>query len=349
MAMTEYGVNDPSAQKLWSKKLEREALKATFIGGFMAEGSKSIIQLKPELKKSAGDKITTTLRAQLQGAGVMGDGTLENNEEALSTFTDAMTIDQLRHAVRSKGKMSEQRVPWSVRSEAKDGLTDWWADRFDTSFFNQVCGFTPQTDLRYTGLQAVTAPSTVIRPSGANDQAMTSADKFSLTLIDRAVAAAKKASPVLRPIKIGGKDHWAMVLHTDQVTDLRTNTASGQWLDIQKAAMQGGKIEDNPIATGMLGVYNGVMLYENTRVTQGVNSSTGAAISTVRRAPLLGAQAATLAFGQGYDSTTSADWNEELFDYKNQLGVEAGFIFGLKKTRFNSADFGTIVVSTYAA
>lgn len=349
MAMTEYGVNDPSAQKLWSKKLEREALKATFIGGFIGEGTNALIQMKPELKKAAGDKITTTLRMQLNGAGVMGDGTLEGNEEALTTYTDSLFIDQLRHAVRSKGKMSEQRVPWSVRAEAKDGLTDWWAERFDIAFFNQVCGFTPQTDLRYTGLNAVSAPTTVIRPAGATDQALTSSDTFTLGLIDRAVAAAKKASPVIRPIKIKGKDHYAMVLHTDQVTSLRTNTATGQWLDIQKAAMQGGMIEDNPIATGMLGVYNGVMLYENTRVTQGVNSSTGAAISTVRRAPLLGAQSAVLAFGRGYDSTTSADWNEELFDYGNQLGVEAGFIFGLKKTRYNSADLSTIVVSTYAA
>lgn len=42
-------------------------------------------------------------------------------------------------------------------------------------------------------------------------------------------------------------------------------------------------------------------------------------------------------------------WFEELFDYGNQLGVSAGAIFGLKKTRFNSKDFGTIVVPTYGA
>ena len=42
-------------------------------------------------------------------------------------------------------------------------------------------------------------------------------------------------------------------------------------------------------------------------------------------------------------------WVEELFDYENQLGVSAGLIFGLKKTVFNSADFATIVLSSYAA
>ncbi len=145
-------------------------------------------------------------------------------------------------------------------------------------------------DLRYTGLNAVTAPSSIVRPTGSTDEAQNSNTyAFTLGLIDGAVEAAKLASPVVRPIKIAGKNHWAMVLHPKQVTSLRTNTNAGQWLDIQKAAMQGGMIEDNPIATGMLGVYNGVMLYENTRVTQGVHSTTGAAISTVRRAVLLGA------------------------------------------------------------
>jgi hypothetical protein len=34
---------------------------------------------------------------------------------------------------------------------------------------------------------------------------------------------------------------------------------------------------------------------------------------------------------------------------ENQLGVSAGLIWGLKKSVFNSQDFGTIVLSTYAA
>jgi N4-gp56 family major capsid protein len=349
MAMTEYGVNDPSAVKLWSKKLNVEALKKCYIGAFISDSSNALIQEKTETKKGAGDKVTNTLRAQLTGRGVVGDATLEGNEEALSTSTDALVIDQLRHAVRSKGKMSEQRVPWSVRSEAKDGLTDWWADRFDTWYFNQVCGNTAQTDTAYTGLNAVSAATTVIRSTGSNDQALGSSDIFTLSMIDDAVALAKTMSPVMRPVKIEGEDYYALFLHPFQVKSLRKNTATGQWQDIQKAAMTGGQIKDNPIRTGMLGVYNGVIMYESVRVTQGVNSSSNAAISTVRRAPLVGAQSATIAFGKGFDSTTSADWNEELFDYGNQLGVEAGFIAGLKKSRYNSADFSSIVISTYAA
>lgn len=349
MALTSYGVNAPEAVKLWSKVLSREALKATWIGKFIGDSADSLIQEKQDFKKSAGDRLTLTLRMQLTGDGVLGDGTLEGNEERLTTYTDNLLIDQLRHAVRSAGKMTEQRIPWSIREEAKDGLVDWWAGRMDTAFFNQLCGFTAQTDLRYTGNNAVLAPTTVIRPNArANDQSLIAGDEFTLGLIDQAVAQAKLATPVMRPLKMNGEDRYVMFLHTNQVTQLRTNTAAGQWLDIQKAATTGDGSKNNPIFTGALGMYNGVILHESTRITQGVNSVTGAAVANTRRAVLAGAQAAVLGFGGG-QSYGAWDWNEELFDYGNQLGVEAGAIFGLKAVRYNGADFSKIGVHTYTA
>ena len=36
------------------------------------------------------------------------------------------------------------------------------------------------------------------------------------------------------------------------------------------------------------------------------------------------------------------------FPTRDQLGVSAGMIFGVKKTQFNGIDFGTIVLSGYA-
>src|SRR5690606_4775908 len=140
MANTEYGVNHPLAVKQWARKLFQDVLKETYIGRFVGTSSNSLIQRKDDVSKDKGDRITIGLRMQLSGDGVAGDATLEGNEEALTTYHDNVFIDQLRHAVRSAGKMSEQRVPFSIREEAKDGLKDWWADRMDTAFFNQICG-----------------------------------------------------------------------------------------------------------------------------------------------------------------------------------------------------------------
>lgn len=349
MASTSYGVNDALAVKLWSKRLFREALKATFVFKFMGEDDSSLLQIKNDTSKGPGDRITLGLRMQLAGEGVQGDGVLEGNEEALTTYSDNLYIDQLRHAVISGGKMSEQRVPFSVREESLSGLRDWWSGRLDTWFFNQIAGNTAQTDTRYTGNQATigaTAAQLLIQGQSA-ESSITSSDTFTLTLIDRGVTLAKTISPVIRPLKVNGDDKYVAFLHPYQVQSLRTSTTTGQWLDIQKAAMAGGMVDDNPIYTGALGEYNGVILHSSTRLPNALTSALVTKANT-KRAVMCGAQAAVIAFGQK-DNPDSPNWVEQLFDYGNKLGVSGGMIAGLKKTVFNSADFGTIVLSSYAA
>lgn len=359
MAITSFGVNDALAVKLWSKKLAVEALKATEIAPLIGDDSNSIIQRKMETSKGAGDQVTFGLRMQLSGDGFSESDTAEGNGESLTIYSTALVINELGHVVSAKSQntIDQQRVPFDLREECKDGLVDWWAKRMSVSFFNQVCGMTATSgtgypsSTKYTGLQAATAPtSTRILRAGsqATDQALTSSDTFNLNLIDKAVEMAKVATPQIRPMRIGSAKKYVMYLHPYQVTDLRINTSTGQWLDIQKAAMQGGDISKNPIYSGALGEYNGVILRESHDVTVGVNSSTSATVTTARRAVLLGAQAAAVAFGQK-NSPGRYRWNEELFDHKRRLEVSAWSIWGLKKNVFNSTDFGTVVVSTYAA
>lgn len=362
MSVTTYGVNDSLANKLWSKKLAVEVSKATAIAPLIGTSTNSIIQLKDETQKAAGDKVTFGLRTQLIGDGVSESQVLEGNEEALTTYADSIFINELAHAVRVKNDQTidAQRVPFSLRDEANSGLTDWYADRLSMMFFMQVGGFTAPTmafegrtvtigPVHY-GFNAPTAPTSgrIIRAgSQASDQALTSADVFNLQLIDKAVEAAKVANPKIRPVNVNGEKVYVMYLHPYQVTDLRTSTSTGQWLDIQKAAYMGSRA-NNPIFDGSLGMYNGVVLREAEHVVPGVNGSTGAQITTVRRAVLLGAQAAVTAFGM---KTAPEKYKrvEELFDYQRELGVSVQTVLGMKKAVFNSQDFGAIVVSTYAA
>lgn len=348
MATTAYGTNDALAVRLWSRKLFREALKQTFMGKYMGEGSDSLVQVLNDTKKGPGDRITVGLRMQLSGAGIQGDATLEGNEEALTTYSDVITIDQLRHAVRSSGKMSEQRIPFSVREEARMGLQDWWADRIDTSIINQLTGNTGQADNRYNGFFTPVAPvqsSTlganrwVFTDACTTEGSLSSASTFTLSLIDKAVANAKTAVPLIRPLKVGGNEYFVAFLHPYQVYSLRASTSANDWPVIQRAAMQGGEITKNPIFTGAIGVYNNTILVETTRVPT-ITAST-------RRAVLCGAQSCIMAVGQD-NQPEKMSWVEELFDYENQLGVSAGMIFGTKKAIFNSRDFGTIAMSSWA-
>ncbi len=362
MATTSYGVNDALAVKLWAKELAHEALKATEIYPLVGKGSNSVIQEKTEAKKGSGDQITCGLRMQLSGDGFTENETAEGMGEALSTFSDAILINELGHVVgvRSQNTIDAQRVTFDLREEAKDGLVDWWARRISVGFFNQVCGNTATvgssapSSSKYTGLNTVTGPSAgrVIRPTANDDVANSSTGAvMSLTLIDQAVELAKtggsSARPKIRPIKIDGGEHYVLYMHPSQVTSLRTTTSTGQWLDIQKAAMMGGNVSNNPIFKGSLGMYNNVILRESEQITHGVSSSSASALSSSRRAVFLGAQAAGLAFGMN-SGENKYRWNEELYDHKRRLEVSAWSIFGLKKFVWNSTDFATIVITTHA-
>jgi N4-gp56 family major capsid protein len=353
MAVTTYGVNDTLSNKLWAKKLTAEALKETFFGKFMGSSPNSMIHMKNEVSKGPGDKVTFGLRMQLSGDGVTEGQVLEGNEESLTTYADSILINELMHAVRVKNETSidAQRVPFNLRDEAKDGLKDWFSGRFDQVMFYHLAGYTPITDARYTGNNSITAPSTnrKVFTTGSTDAAVAadSTKTFNLTLIDKCVEKAKVSTPLIRPIKVDGEDKFLMFIHPYQTYDLRTSTSTGQWLDIQKAALMGGQAGKSPIYTGALGEYNGVVLHESTRVPTGVTA--GASEANTRRAIFCGAQAGAIGFGQKFTEGANYKWVEDLFDYERELGVSAQTIWGIKKTVFNSEDFGAITATSYAA
>lgn len=361
MAVTNFAVNSEFAVKTWSKQLASEIAKSTPIAPLIGSDTNSIIQLKDETNKNAGDKVTFGLRRHLIGSGVTEGETLEGQEEALSLYSDTVNLNELAHAVRVKneGTIDAQRVAFNLREEANAGLADWYSERLSLSSFIHFCGYTAKqldyegktldlSKLLYTAFNKPVAPSKnrfIIADAKATEEALVAEDKFNLSLIDKAVECAKLASPKIRPVRINGENVYVMYLHPTQVTALRTNTSAGQWLDIQKAAYSGSRAR-NPIFDGSLGMYNGVILREAYHIMPGIDAK-GGALPNVRRAVLLGAQAGVVAFGRG-KTVERYDLREELFDYGRELGVGVKTIYGFKKTIFNNQDFATIVVSTYA-
>jgi N4-gp56 family major capsid protein len=253
--------------------------------------------------------------------------------------------------VKNKNSIDAQRVPFNLRSEGKDGLGDWFSNRFDTCMANHLAGNTLVTDNRYAGNNTITAPSTnrVYRTTGSDDATVNgdSTKTMNLGVIDALVERANTASPLIRPIMVNGEKKFVMFLHDYQVTDMRTSTSTGQWLDIQKSALAGGAGSKSPIYTGALGEYNGVVLHKWNRLPNGI-SNAGAAQTSTRRAVFCGAQAAAVGFGKEFSKGSHFKWIEELFDYERELGVSAQTVWGIKKSVFNSEDFGVIAATTYA-
>jgi N4-gp56 family major capsid protein len=213
--------------------------------------------------------------------------------------------------------------------------------------FRCLCG-----DTSLTHGQTATAPTSnhIIYSGDATSQTgIGSNDQFSLADIDYAKEKAKTLTPPIKMVNIDGGMYYVVVLHSYSVTDLRldiANSAYTDWPTIQTYANKRGL--NNPIFTGALGVYNGCILYESTRIFSPV--------ANVRRNLFLGAQAGVYAMGGAYDAIERSrvgkdnmmSWYEEIDDFGNEKGISVGAIFGINKSVFNSNDYGLITIPSYS-
>lgn len=206
MANTTFGVNDALAVKLWARRLEYDIVYRSEISALIGEDSNSIIHLKTETSKEAGDKVTFPLMKKLTGDGFTENEIAEGNGESLSLYSDSLLINELGHVVNipNKGRsIDAQRVPVNLRQAARVGLRTWKAERMSVVFFNHVCGYTPETRAKYNGNNTITAPTRQIWVDATGptvnttDQAIGSADVFSLAYVDYAREKAETgASPI---------------------------------------------------------------------------------------------------------------------------------------------------------
>lgn len=357
---TSFAVGDANAVKVWSKAVTVAVREKCEVGRLQGKDDESIIQVKDELEKGKGDTVKFNLRAVLNGDGFTENQRGSGNGESLTYYQDEIKINELGHIASptSEHTIDAQRVPFEPRNEGKGALTEWWAKRMSVTFFNQVCGYLPANSapygVKYTGNNAVSAYTSGRRlwatTSVSADESLGSSDKMTLTAIDRALTLATVGDNQMRPVMINGQQKFVLYMHPQQAEDLTTNTSTGQWFSIQQAAMQGGNITKSGLYTGALGEYKGVILRKCQDVTKGVNSSTNAAVSNTRRAVMLGAQAAVMAYGKkGNPGQQKFRWTETYEDHGRLFEMGAWAIWGIKKAVFNSTDQGAMTISTYSA
>ena len=371
MAKTVVGVGDAKAIKRFSAFLAVDVgRKSYFNRKFMGvgESAQTPLQTLPHLERDAGDQISYDLVMQLKMKPIQGDATLRGKEEDLKFYTDSLYIDQLRGGVNTGGQMSRKRTIHDMRQIARVRQSEWWARLFDETLFMYLSGARGVNsdfieDTSFTGYagNAFVAPDSqhILYGGDATSKAtLDAADKLTLGAIDKALSRAEVMGggttgiPSIQPCEIDGEPHFVLVMHPWQEYDLRTNTSTGQWLDIQKAAT-GAEGKANPIFKGGLGMYNNVVLHKHKGVI--LFSDYGAANPpTVKaaRALFLGRQAGVVAFGSP-GTGLRFDWNEELEDRGNQVVITTSSIFGVKKTAFTidgtSRDFGVLAIDTAAA
>ena len=341
--------------------------KSYFNQRFMARGSESEvpIQILTDLESDAGETISYDLLAELKMAPVEGEDILEGKEEGQKFYTDQIYIDQARAGVNTGGRMTRKRTLHDLREKAKRQQSSWWARLMDELLFIYLSGSRGVNanfllPLGYTGRanNALVAPDTNHVVYGGDATAfnnLDSNDKFDLRMVDRAKTKADSQGggatdiPVLQPCKIDGNETFVCVMHTFQEDDLRANTGTGQWMDIQKAAAA-AEGRSNPLFKGSLGMYRGVILHSHRNVIR--SSTAGAGTVESARGLFLGSQAAVVAFGSP-GTNLRYDWHEETRDNGDKVVITTSSVFGIKKVTFTTdagaQDFGVFALDTAAA
>lgn len=361
MAEWNVSTSDALTVKRWAKEMFAQFMQECWWMRCASREDTAAVYLLDNLSKNSGDQITYGVSNLLQGAGTLDLNTLTGNEETPTTYGDSIFIHELAHAVLLVGPISIQRVLYDMRKIGRNRLADWYAGRADHAVANQSGSQNQITDTRYTGLQAALAvlPAAnaavparqIVAPyavplTNTDAASLTSSHTMDLRLIDLAVRWAKSITYGIRPMVVGGRKLYMEIMHPSQSTDMRVNTNSGQWFDIEKAAMTGGEIGDNPIFWESIGMYHGVLLHENARVPNAV-SNAGAVVANTKRSVFMGAQAATIAFGRYPGEQSRFRWLEELRDFGRQLGIGVSSVWGVKKVVFNGIDFGSLAIDTY--
>ena len=317
-------VNIPAnlVPKVWAKKVWHEGVKDSYFDKFTATDGSNVVHKNKDLENVKGDSVVFGLMMNLTGSGVEGNRQkLAGAEDTLNIYDFTVNTKLVRNAV-SRYEADDQRTQYDMLKEIKIALKQWLSDWLDDRLISRL-SYNPSN-------------GEVLYASAAGTQSsITANDKLTTTIISRAKRKAMMHAPKVQPIKVDGMDKYNMLVHPWAARDLKDDP---KWLAAQQNAnLRGSK---NPIFTGALGEYDGVILYEYERVQTG---NIGASSANVCQNLLLGKQAACFAVSR------PAKHIEQTDDYGNIAGNGIAFYGAVEKTNFNNKDYGVINVMTGGA
>ncbi|AEA99054.1 N4-gp56 family major capsid protein [Alteromonas mediterranea] len=367
MAKTNFAALTTEQKTVWARDVWKVAREKSFMTKFMGTSHDSMIHRVTELTKDErGTRAVVTLVPDLEGDGVTGDYDLEGNEEEIKAYDTVIQIDQLRNANRTTGRMADQKSIVNFRQTSRDVLGYWLADRYDQQAFLTLSGVTYDkknnggdrptksagqnlTDLEYASDVAAPTANRHLRVSGSDivlgtESSLTSSDAFGYRHVVQALAFAK--DNYIRGVKgKGGSETFHFFLTPQGMAKLKLDADF-----IANARNAGVRGDSNSLfAGGETFMIDGAMIHSyrhvfNTKGASAGNKFGAAGDVDGQRILMCGAQALAFAdIGAPY-------WNEDRFDYENQVGISVGKMCGFLKPKFNSTvtssveDFGVAVI-----
>lgn len=363
MSLTNFAALTSEQKTVWSREFWAAARNASFMNKFAGTGPNSMIQRIPELTKDEkGARAVITLVADLVNDGVVGDNTLEGQEEAMASYDQVIQIDQLRHANQHLGRMAEQKSVVTFREQSRDKLAYWMGDRIDQLAFLTLSGIAytnknsggTRTGSQFSQLayaSDVSAPTTNRYLRWDATDGLVAGDTTAVAVADtpsyKAIVELKAyaKSHYVRGIPgPGGEEVYHLFLTPKAMSKLKLDP--DYIANLRNAGVRGPSNDLFAGATSSVMV-EGVMIHEfrhvynTSALASGSKWGSGGTVDGCAGL-FCGAQAL------GFADIGDAYWVEEGKDYENRQGISIGKIFGFKKPKFYSIydnateDFGVI-------
>ena len=314
------GTNEALIVSLWTQQLLYQAEKAIFWDRWSgSEGSNSPLIVKTDLAAKRGRIVKIDFVNALSTAGKTGVVPLSGAEEEAAFYQLDVSVDYARNAVAIH-KAEQQHTMHNLQVWGRNLASPWLANLIDASIFTAFDG---QTTNMIFGGDATSKVSIEV------------ADTMTLDIISR--AKTKAMDVPVRKINVDGREWLIMVMSQYQAYDLKATTA---W---QQAHREGNlRGPTNPIFTGALGFWDGVVLYENDGVEIGSNAGVGTNLDYAI-AHMVGQNAC------GFGWAMYPGFISEVRDYGAVVGVGADGMWGAAAAVFNSVPIGHIPIMTAAA
>jgi N4-gp56 family major capsid protein len=334
--------------QIWDDNFFREYVRENQFASLMGADEAAVIQLKDDLERRRGDRVTFAFVGRLNGAGVRGHQVLRGNEEILNDRSMTIAVQPIRHAVAIDDWTAQQSVI-NKREAAKFALKDWIMELMRSDIINAFMSVatnvtfaqaTPaQRDawvqnnadrILFGGLRANTAGTAAASmanltnagpPAGAAPGTL-GTSRMTKRMLELAKRQARAAHPRIRPYRTrNGVDTYVAYLHPLAFRDLRDDPEFRTDLQF---AMERGK--DNPLFTGGDLLTDGIVVKEEPEFATLTGAGGGGV--DVAQSVLLGAQALGCAWAQRTVTKTDD------YDYGFEHGVAVQEIRGIDKLRF---------------
>jgi len=323
MAVTNTASVANQIPEIWADDLYSQAEDLTFWHRFEGEeGSSMPVIRKDELEKEPGDTIRVDIILALTGAGVDAEDVLEGNEEDLKFRQSSFTVEALGHGVRWT-KKAKILMTHSMRQSALRQLSKWLAGRLDNDIFTEFTGggqaAVPEKNLVGVG----TSPGTAVVP---DDIAV--GEVLTLDDITKFKAYAQEEIKI-EPLRTVDSEEELFGMVLDPYAAMHLKLADDYQQAQREAQVRGAT---NPLFRGALAMWDGVVLFTNSRVPTEANATAVRVAKNV----FFGAQA--LLRGYAY----YPDWVEKDFDYDREQGVATYLIKGERLNTFDLNETETV-------